>query len=85
MRFKEVYVAALQPGAGKSLHHLLGCVGAGGVPLPADHLGLARHAKLGGKVVLSLRRGGVNRLLAFSKQGDHQHLLGASLRGRLGL
>ena len=86
MRFEEVYGgAALQPWAGKSFHHLLSRVGAGGVPLPAHHLGLAGHPELRGEVVLSLGRGGVHSLLALSKQGDHQELLRGSLRHGLGL
>jgi len=83
MRFEEVYGAVLQPRAGKSFHHLLRGVGAGGVPLPADHLGLAGHTELGSEVILGLGRGGVDCFLALSKQGDHQHLLGGPLGHRL--
>lgn len=83
MRFEEVYGAALQPGAGKSFHHLVSGVRAGGVSLPADNLGLASHTKLGSEVILGFGGGGVDRF-ALSKQGDHQHILGGPLRVSLG-
>ena len=84
MRFEEVYGAALKPGAGKSFHHLVSGVWAGGVSLPADNLGLAGHTELSGEVILGFSRGGVDRF-TLSKQGDHQHILSGPLRFRLGL
>ena len=49
--------------APEDVHHLLGGVGAGGVPLPAHDLALGGKAELGGQVVLGLGRRGVHLVL----------------------
>ena len=49
--------------APEDVHHLLGGVGAGGVPLPAQDLALGGEAELGGEVVLGLGGGGVHLVL----------------------
>ena len=66
---------ALHLRAPEDVHHLLGGVGAGGVPLPAEDLALGGEAQLGGQVVLGLGRRGVHLVLlglAVAENGDRQ-------------
>ena len=61
--------------APEDVHHLLGGVGAGGVPLPAHDLALGGEAQLGGEVVLGLGGRGVHLVLlglAVAENGDRQ-------------
>ena len=68
---------ALHLRAPEDVHHLLGGVGAGGVPLPAHDLALGGEAELGGQVVLGLGRRGVHLVLlglAVAENGDRYNL-----------
>ena len=62
--------------APEDVHHLLGGVGAGGVPLPAHDLALGGEAELGGEVVLGLGGGRVHLVLlglavtAWKREGE---------------
>ena len=66
---------ALHLRAPEDVHHLLGRVGAGGVPLPAQDLALGGEAELGGQVVLGLGGSGVDLVLlglAVAETGERQ-------------
>ena len=61
MRVLELRVFRnLEVGVPKSIHHLLGGVGARGITLTADHLVLGGQAQFGGEVVFGLGAAGVD-------------------------